>query len=157
MYKRILLAYDGSLEGRTALREGALLAYQCHAEVHLLAVVGGSAGFRMAASAHGDAMVHQQQRLTDILNEGMDKLKQLGVSAKAKLVAGDPAAEIGAFAREIDADLIVVGHRRQSFLDRWWSGASGAYLVDQTKCSLLVSRNTITEDAFDALLQKSTA
>ena len=26
MYKRVLLAYDGSLEGRTALREGALLA-----------------------------------------------------------------------------------------------------------------------------------
>jgi nucleotide-binding universal stress UspA family protein len=26
MYKRILLAYDGSIEGRTALREGALLA-----------------------------------------------------------------------------------------------------------------------------------
>ena len=26
MYKRILLAYDGSVEGRTALREGALLA-----------------------------------------------------------------------------------------------------------------------------------
>jgi hypothetical protein len=24
MYKRILLAYDGSVEGRTALREGAL-------------------------------------------------------------------------------------------------------------------------------------
>jgi hypothetical protein len=23
MYKRVLLAYDGSLEGRTALREGA--------------------------------------------------------------------------------------------------------------------------------------
>jgi len=33
MYKRILLAYDGSIEGRTALREGALLARQCSAEV----------------------------------------------------------------------------------------------------------------------------
>jgi hypothetical protein len=39
MYKRILLAYDGSVEGRTALREGALLARQCGAEVFLLSVV----------------------------------------------------------------------------------------------------------------------
>jgi nucleotide-binding universal stress UspA family protein len=39
MYKRILLAYDGSVEGRTALREGALLARQCGAEVFLLAVL----------------------------------------------------------------------------------------------------------------------
>ena len=39
MYKRILLAYDGSVEGRTALREGALLARQCGAEVFLLSVL----------------------------------------------------------------------------------------------------------------------
>jgi nucleotide-binding universal stress UspA family protein len=39
MYKRILLAYDGSIEGRTALREGALLAKQCRAEVFLLSVL----------------------------------------------------------------------------------------------------------------------
>ena len=39
MYKRILLAYDGSIEGRTALREGALLARQCGAEVFLLSVL----------------------------------------------------------------------------------------------------------------------
>jgi len=39
MYKRILLAYDGSVEGRTALREGALLARQCGAQVFLLSVL----------------------------------------------------------------------------------------------------------------------
>jgi nucleotide-binding universal stress UspA family protein len=39
MYSRILLAYDGSVEGRTALREGALLAKQCGAQVFLLSVV----------------------------------------------------------------------------------------------------------------------
>ena len=39
MYKRVLLAYDGSVEGRTALREGALLARQCGAEVFLLSVL----------------------------------------------------------------------------------------------------------------------
>ena len=39
MYKRILLAYDGSVEDRTALREGALLARQCGAQVFLLSVL----------------------------------------------------------------------------------------------------------------------
>jgi nucleotide-binding universal stress UspA family protein len=39
MYKRIVLAYDGSVEGRTALRDGALLAKQCRAEVFLLSVL----------------------------------------------------------------------------------------------------------------------
>ena len=39
MYKKVLLAYDGSIEGRRALREGAKLAQMCRAEVFLLAVV----------------------------------------------------------------------------------------------------------------------
>jgi nucleotide-binding universal stress UspA family protein len=34
-------------------------------------------------------------------------------------VRGQPAEEIGNFAQEIEADLIVVGHRRQSAFDRW--------------------------------------
>jgi len=39
LYKKVLLAYDGSIEGRLALREGAKLAQFCGAEVFLLAVV----------------------------------------------------------------------------------------------------------------------
>ncbi|HCI98959.1 MAG TPA: universal stress protein, partial [Sulfitobacter sp.] len=37
MYRTILLAYDGTTEGRLALREGARLAQICNAEVVLLA------------------------------------------------------------------------------------------------------------------------
>ncbi len=48
MYRKILLAYDGSTEGRRALREGAALARHCNAEVFLLAVVDTSAGLRVA-------------------------------------------------------------------------------------------------------------
>ena len=39
MYRTIILAYDGSLEGRLALREGARLAQLCQARVVLVAVV----------------------------------------------------------------------------------------------------------------------
>jgi nucleotide-binding universal stress UspA family protein len=44
LYKKVLLAYDGSIEGRRALREGAKLAQFCGAEVFLLAVVEISSG-----------------------------------------------------------------------------------------------------------------
>ncbi len=51
MYKRILLAYDGSVGGRTALREGALLARQCGAEVFLLSVLVDPGAFLLAEVA----------------------------------------------------------------------------------------------------------
>src|SRR4029079_11051148 len=125
MYKRILLAYDGSVEGRTALREGALMAKQCGAQVFLLSVVADTGG---------------------VLNEGGARLRQLGFEPIAKLVRGEPAQEIGSFARQIEADLIVVGHRRKSAFERWWSGRSWAYLIYYTDCSLLVARNVISDE-----------
>ncbi len=88
----------------------------------------------------------------DILNEGVARLRRLGFDPVAKLVIGQPAEEIGSFAKQIGADLIVVGHRRQSAFDRWWSGPKGAYLMDYTDCSLLVARNVISDEAIEAVL-----
>jgi hypothetical protein len=69
-----------------------------------------------------------------------------------KLVIGEPVREIGAFAREVAADLVVVGHRHQSIFSRWWSGETRAYLSDHINCSLLIGRNVISDEAFDAQL-----
>jgi len=141
MYKCILLAYDGSVEGRTALREGALLARQCGADVFLLSVLAHTGTLLLPEAGLAGAFVHLEDDFTDILNEGVARLRKLGFDPTAKLVRGQPAEEIGNVARQIGADLIVVGHRRQSAFDRWWSGPKGAYLMDYTDCSLLVARN----------------
>ena len=154
MYQRILLAYDGSVEGRAALREGALLALCCKAQVFLLSVAGG-AGVQLAESAYAGAAGQQRAQLQAIFDAGVERLKGLGFSPTARFVTGDPAEEITAFAKEIAADLVVVGHRRKSLLERWWSGSSGAFLSDQIDCSLLVSRNTISDEAFNAAVERA--
>jgi nucleotide-binding universal stress UspA family protein len=152
MYKRILLAYDGSVEGRTALREGALLAKQCGAEVFLLSVLADSGMLLMSEVALAGASVHMEDSFKEILDEGVDRLRRLGFDPVAEMVRGQPAEEIGNFARKVGADLIVVGHRRQSAFDRWWSGPKGAYLMDYTDCSLLVARNAVSDETIAALL-----
>jgi hypothetical protein len=60
--------------------------------------------------------------------------------------SSSPGAEVG-------ADLIV-GHRKKSLLERWWSGGSHAYLVDQIDCSLLLARNVISEQQFREAMLK---
>jgi len=153
MYKRVLLAYDGSLEGRTALREGALLARQCDAQVFLLAVLVDNGISLLADVAHAGAFVQMENAVLDVLNEGVTRLRQLGFDPVAKLGRGVPAEVIGTFASEIGADLIVVGHRRQSAFDRWWSGPRGVYLIDYSDCSLLVARNAVSDETIEAALQ----
>ena len=154
MYSRIVLAYDGTREGRAALREGALLARRCGSEVYLLSVIPNDNGVQFAESVQGGPVDRMQESYKAVLREGLERMKQLGFTPHARLVIGDPAEQIGAFAREIGADLVVVGHRKQKLFQRWWSGSSGAYLVDHLGCSLLIGRNTISDEAFETEMKR---
>jgi nucleotide-binding universal stress UspA family protein len=153
MYSRILLAYDGSREGLIALREGALLAKRCGARVFLLSVLPASSGLQMAEGVYPGAINQQIASYKDLLARGVAVLKQLGLDPVAKLVVGEPAPQIGAFAKEIGADLVVLGHQRQSLMQRWWSGASGGYVSEHVGCSLLVGRKSIDDATFAAELE----
>ena len=66
MYKKVLLAYDGSVEGRRALREGARVAQLCNAEVFLLAVVEVSAGAGTLEGGFAISITEQVEIYTEI-------------------------------------------------------------------------------------------
>jgi len=149
MYKRILLASDRSQEALIALREGALLAQTLGAEVFLLVVDVETPGGRIAASVH---LAPQDEEVTALMARGLDRLSRLGVRASGSVVRGEPAAAIGDYARRFGSDLVVVGHRRQGLFERWWSGASGAYLVDTVDCTVLIARNVISDAEFESRL-----
>jgi nucleotide-binding universal stress UspA family protein len=148
MYERVLLAYDGSREGRTALREGALLARRWNARIFLLCVVGETPGVRIGEAAFAGAVAHAHETYRELFDEAMTRLRELGFAPEGKVVAGEPALEIADYARAVNADLVVVGHRKKSLLQRWWSGETGAYLVDHVACSLLIARGSISDDEF---------
>jgi membrane fusion protein (multidrug efflux system) len=155
VYQRIVLAYDGSIEGRTALREGALLARRYGAQVFVLSVIREAAGTKLGEGVGGGGIAQQRVEYERVLEEGMARLAALGFQAAGKLVIGEPAREIAAYAEQLKADLVVVGHRRQSAIGRWWSGPSGAYLSDHIPCSLLVCKNIIDDEQFAALLAQN--
>ena len=62
MYKKILLAYDGSPEYRAALRQGAEIAEFCKAETHLLAVITSSTTMPIAGGVNPSDLVNEEQR-----------------------------------------------------------------------------------------------
>ncbi|MDP1869296.1 universal stress protein [Bradyrhizobium sp.] len=152
MYKKVLLAYDGSVEGRRALREGAKLAQLCGAEVFLLAVVENAPALATLEGGVGISMDEQISAYKAILAEGVERLKAVGFSPTARLGMGAPAQQIAAVAEEIGANLVVVGHRPSGPLARWWFGSVGTYLTDQLRCSVLIAQTEIGDDQFAQLL-----
>lgn len=146
MYRTIVLAYDGSLEGRLALREGARLAQICHARVVLVAVVEPASEVYtgdLGAVYFPDDKTEDFQK---ILDEGTARLRRMGLVPEARLEKGQPVERITSIAQEVGADLVVVGHHKQGALARWLKGSVTTSLSDSLSCSLLVARLEISDE-----------
>jgi len=140
-FERILLAYDGSEQGRIALRRTLPLLGAGEVEVHLLAVVPLTGAVAAAEGFYTESMYEaERERIEKILAEGVALLKQRGVDAEGHLRAGEPAHQIARLADELGVNLVVVGHQRRGVLARWWQGSVGASLLDRLNCSLLVAQ-----------------
>ncbi len=141
MYRRVLLSYDGSESGRSALLEGADVNHLLQAELHLLAVAPLMAGLYITDGFVPDSLQEEEnRRYGQVLEDGLRLLREKGTRAEGHLVTGEPVDEICRLASEIDADLIVVGHRRhENLLARWWKGSVGSTLIEDAPCSVLIA------------------
>ncbi|OGB11008.1 MAG: universal stress protein [Burkholderiales bacterium RIFCSPHIGHO2_12_FULL_61_11] len=141
MYKRILLAYDGSAPGQQALLDCHDIAQWSHSELTLIAVMPLPL---IALGPEGgvyDETLHESEknRYQSILDAGVRRLADAGLSARGEMVIGDAVNEIAGCARRIDADLIVVGHKHlDGWAARWWRGSVSKALIEHAPCSVLV-------------------
>lgn len=139
MYSRILLAYDGSSDGRRALDQTAELASTAGAEVVLLAVVDVGVDVAVAEGVSvGSSIETQLAQVQQMLVEGAARLTALGIRAAMRTETGQPGERIAAVAREIGADLIVLGHRQHSLWSRWMKEPVGPFLLQDPPCNLLI-------------------
>ena len=142
MYRKVLLCYDGSAEGRKALREGAELARAMGSEAYLLAICRSLIATSLPEGVTPQLVSCEETVARALLAEGVQKLNELGVRAEGTLVFGDPLVHIPRYAAQIGADLIVVGHRPRGRLARWWSDSREQTLLDLVCCSILVAMGT---------------
>jgi len=95
MFNKILLAYNGSREGKSALLACAEIASFAKSETHLLAVAGmPSSMFLTEGFLPEELLEEEKKRAQEILNEGIAQLKQKGFTVTGHLAVGEPVEEI---------------------------------------------------------------
>ena len=142
MYKRILLAYDGSEAGQKALLDTTEIASMTKGEVYLIAVMPPAATFMGGEGYVYDKEAEDEERRQHqaTLDEGLARLVESGYRASGELVVGEAVDEIVRYARKIEADLIVVGHKHlSSWAARWWRGSVSKTLIEHSPCSVLIA------------------
>ena len=142
MYKKILLAYDGSESGQKALLDCSDLAQWGDAQLSLVAVMPRHMDMIGLEGGMYDAgiMEHEKARYNTILDEGLQRLAEAGRSATGEVLVGESIDEITKYAKKIEADLIVVGHKHlDGWAARWWRGSISGALIEHAPCSVLVA------------------
>lgn len=142
MYKRILLAYDGSPAGQKALLDCRELAQWSRAELFLVAVmplplttIGPEGGIYGLETQELERKEYQQT-----LDIGLQRLRDAGLRATGSLMSGDSVDSIVRSAQDNKADLIIVGHKHlDSWAQRWWRGSVSRALIEHAPCSVLVA------------------
>ena len=141
MYKRILLAYDGSESGQKALLDCREIALLTGGDLYLVAVMPPPAAFIGGEGGIYDPNLEEQEKreYQSILDEGLKRLLEAGHKVSGEVLMGEPVDEIAEYARRIKADLIVVGHRHlKGWAARWWRGSVSRALIEVAPCSVLV-------------------
>lgn len=138
MFKKILIAYDGSSYARRAFEVGLETARLHKAEVLVLSIV----------QIPEPAMIYETSELLDDAQEHYEKdfaalhaaARETGVALHTLIVAGHVADQIVQHANDESADLIVMGHRGKSLIERWLLGSVSKRVVSYAHCSVLIVR-----------------
>lgn len=141
MYKKILVAYDGSDAGQKALLDCKELANWSQSELHLVAVMPSAMSFVGLEGGVYDVELEEREKTKyrGVLEDGLRRMADTGWSAHGEVVTGEAIDEITKYARRIQADLIVVGHKHlDSWAARWWRGSISGALIEHAPCSVLV-------------------
>ena len=105
-YRKILLAYNGSQEGRRALFECADLASFLQAETHLLAVASMPPSLFLTEGFVPEELLEEEKKRTQtVLDEGIRTLRDRGFNANGHLAVGEPVEEICRLAKAIGETL----------------------------------------------------
>ena len=142
-YGTIVIATDFSESSLLAMETGIQLAQESEADVHLLHVFNPPVGMDpmgMTAPSIGDLEEEAKSQLEGLVPENMPE----GVTIHPVVLRGMPTSTIAEFARDKDADLIVVGTHGRTGLGRLFMGSTAEALLRQAPCHVMVVKPRTT-------------
>jgi nucleotide-binding universal stress UspA family protein len=156
MFNRILVALDMSAAAEPVFERGLSLAQHYQASLHLLHVLSAEEetspmpipldlGEMYPASGNELTMELWQEQWQNFENQGLELLRQRcdqatqsGLKADFQQILGSPGKTICHQAQQLEAEIIVVGHRGRWGLGEILLGSVSNYVFHHAPCCVLV-------------------
>ncbi len=151
MYKKILVAFDGSEASKHAMDHAVNFADFFNSELLILSVVPRvmmpvfpDEGFGAAPITAAQDMGEYQDKMKEIYNKSLVDAKNdindhfPDMMVETKLMEGRPSSTIVSAAEEYDADIIVIGSRGIGGITGWILGSTSRNVVESCTKPILV-------------------
>ncbi|OGR26426.1 MAG: hypothetical protein A2139_10360 [Desulfobacca sp. RBG_16_60_12] len=140
MFRKILLAYDGSEGANRALEVGIGLAKIHGAELWALAVQENLPRFSGTIDEVQEEKQFANEQYGKLLEAAKVKAKEAGIELKTLMQPGHPAQTIITAAKEGKFDLVLVGHTGLSGVWAAFLGTTAEKVSRHAPCSVLIVR-----------------
>jgi len=138
MFRKILVAYDGSVGGKKALDAAIFLASACGSELHSVSVEEGLPRYAATVGEVEEVKSQLNGAMQKLTEEAQARARQAGVELHARAVPGHEVEVIVTICKEEAFDLLIVGFMGHSALfGRVW-GSTSQNLARLAPCSVLI-------------------
>ncbi len=140
LFKRILIATDGSKRTQNAVETGLKIAKEQGSKVYAVYVVDTVTFTSIPMDVTWENMY---QLLKDEGEEAVKAVKEgaPGVDVETRVLEGNPAVEITKFAADNGVELIVMGTLGKSGIDRILLGSTAEKVIRIAHCPVLVIKS----------------
>ncbi len=140
MYRKLLVAYDGSEGSRKALKRAVQIALAFGAELHSISVEVDLPQYVATVGEFEEVKAQKDAYFNQLTGEAVESARVEGISLIPHVVAGHAVDSIVDFCKEGEFDLLITGFTGHSRIyERIWGGIS-RNLARFSPCSVLIEK-----------------
>jgi len=138
MFKKILVANDGSEGAKKALKTAIDLAKKYNAELHSISVEEGVPHYAATIGEVDEFKKEANSYFQKINDEAKEEVKKAGIDLHIKVQAGHEVETIVNYAKKENFDLLVIGFMGHSkIFGRVW-GSTSQNITKLSPCTVVV-------------------
>ena len=141
MYRRILVAVDGSSGSKKALHRAVLLANEAHLSLlHVLSVEDHLPKYAATIAEVKEAKEEKDAFFAEVMQHAKEVAAEYDVRLAPEVTTGHAAQTICRRAEELEADLIVIGQAGHSAVWGNFLGGTADKVARHGPCDVLIVR-----------------
>jgi len=139
MLKKILVAFDGSEQSYKAFDFALDMSHLCPGAAPEIIVISVAQPPEPIDIVEMDAVIDSAtQHYEQLFKELQNKAKERNIEIKSEVVVGHPADQIVRYAKENNADIILVGQKGKSKIESWLLGSVSKRVATYAPCSVTI-------------------